>query len=63
MVLGQKHGTNYLPYTLSRLRMTFRLRMLVSHTVPSKDRISDAVAVGLRNGILNKLPMLKNSFL
>lgn len=29
----------------------------------SKDRIYDAIAVGLGNGILNKLPMLKNSFL
>ena len=29
----------------------------------SKDRIYDAIAVGLRNGIPNKLPMLKNSFL
>ena len=29
----------------------------------SKDRIYDAIAVGLGNGIPNKLPMLKNSFL
>ncbi len=29
----------------------------------SKDRIYDAIAVGLRNGIPNKLPMLKNIFL
>ena len=29
----------------------------------SKDRIYDAIAVGLGNGIFNKLPMLKNSFL
>ena len=29
----------------------------------SKDRIYDAIAVGLGNEIPNKLPMLKNSFL